>query len=94
MFSQADFLWHRLTVTYVPSKEPATDRNKEKYTPRETTSDWGWAIGTVMIISGTVLIVGTVAEDFFTFGAGTVDDIPSFIAAEELMRNGIMSFAH
>ena len=69
---------------YVPAKEPATDRNKEKYTPRETTSAWGWA----MIISGTVLIIGTVAEDFFTFGAGTVDDIPSFIAAEELIRNG------
>ncbi len=79
---------------YVPAKEPATDRNKEKYTQRETTSDWGWAIGTVMIFSGTVLIIGTVAEDFITFGTGTVDDIPSFIAAEELMRNGIMSFAH
>lgn len=80
---------------YVPANEPATDRNKEKYTPKETASDWsyGWVAakigGTVLIVGGTALVVWTYVEDVATFGVGIVDDAPTTAAGIWTISNGL-----
>lgn len=74
---------------------PATDRNKEKYTPKETASDWSWGWvaakigGTVLIVGGTALVVWTYVEDVATFGVGIADDAPTTAAGIWTISNGL-----
>jgi RHS repeat-associated protein len=62
--------------TAVPTTEP-------------TDSMPGWvkpvAIGGLCVVGG-LIIVGTIAEDFFTGGAGILDDAPSFAGAGALFK--------
>ncbi|MGE7274788.1 hypothetical protein ACQKK5_25615 [Brevibacillus panacihumi] len=49
----------------------------------------GKVVAVAMIGGAVVLVIGTIVEDVFTVGVGTLDDPASFAAAYLLLQNGI-----
>lgn len=52
-------------------------------------TNWYRVIGTGLVVTAGVIVVATIVEDFFTAGAGTVDDPASFAAAGSLLARGL-----
>lgn len=77
----------------VPIAEDEKQKESEKETYNEVTtiSEWGWACVLVGIVTGVGITIGTIIEDFGTLGVGVADDIPSFAAAEEIIRQSLIA---
>lgn len=70
----------------VPVPVPAPETQKEKSTKSEI--DWWNLTGTVAVLGGAALAVGTIVEDVLTYGTGILDDAPSFAAAGATIASG------
>jgi hypothetical protein len=70
-----------------PSPQPL--RTGEPARAPQQTTTWSTIIGTGLIVAGSALVVGTLVEDFFTAGAGTLDDPVSFAGAGASVARGL-----
>lgn len=52
-------------------------------------SGWDYLWGSLLVVGAGVIVVATITEDIVTFGAGVVDDAPSFAAAAAMFAGGI-----
>lgn len=65
----------------VPSPQPVR--------VQQPSTNWPKVIGTGLVVTGAVIVVGTIIEDFFTAGAGIADDPVSFAAAAAAFARGM-----
>jgi hypothetical protein len=49
-------------------------QTQPSYAQQSAEVDWELAIGIGLVIGGVVIIVATIVEDFFSAGAGVIDD--------------------
>ncbi|MBA8879727.1 LysM peptidoglycan-binding domain-containing protein [Phyllobacterium myrsinacearum] len=70
----------RMLPVLVPQAQPQPGTN------------WKKVVGVGLVVTGGVIIVATVVEDFFTAGAGVADDPASFAAAAALFARGAAAF--
>jgi hypothetical protein len=55
----------------------------------QRTTNWDKVIGTGLLITAGAIVVGTLVEDFFSAGAGTLDDPVSFAASGAAAARGL-----
>lgn len=65
----------------VPSPQPVR--------VQQPSTNWPKVIGTGLVVTGAVIVVGTIIEDFLTAGAGIADDPVSFAAAAAAFARGM-----
>lgn len=65
----------------VPSPQPVR--------VQQPSTNWPKVIGTGLVVTGAVIVVGTIIEDFLTAGAGIADDPVSFAAAAAALARGM-----
>lgn len=91
---QPGMIYYEITSVKEPnysySVNPYTvlDENRRTVTVFAKDNNTGLVLGVVAIGGAFVLVVGTVAEDVFTAGAGVADDPVSFAAATKLIKEG------
>jgi hypothetical protein len=76
-----------LTPTPMP-QQPTTPTAEPMRAPQSSTN-WDKVFGTGLLVTAGVLVVGTLVEDFFTAGAGAVDDPVSFATAGASVTRGL-----
>lgn len=67
----------------------AKDSEGRKVTVFAQNKKVGLVLATIAVAGGVAIIIGTVAEDIITAGAGIADDPATLLAAEELIRYGL-----
>jgi LysM domain-containing protein len=86
-----DFFYLALDIKVVVEVTPKPDvpgRSAQPLRSPQVATNWSRVIGTGLIVVGVVVVVGTLVEDFFTLGGGTVDDPASFAAAAAAFARG------
>jgi hypothetical protein len=76
----------RATVTPLPRTRPQPEE------PSWWERNWGYVAGAALIVGAGLLVIGTVAEDVATGGAGIADDPASFAAAGSMATAGAAMF--
>ncbi|MCL6271790.1 hypothetical protein M3P05_17870 [Sansalvadorimonas sp. 2012CJ34-2] len=74
-------------LTLTPQQPLAQPKRRPQ--PVSDPINWDRVIGTGLIIAATAIVVGTIVEDFLTFGAGVADDPASFAAAGVSYARGV-----
>jgi hypothetical protein len=77
----------KVVVELTPNAVPPAGPSPEAQ--RVPSTNWDRVIGTGLIAGAIVLVAGTLVEDFFTAGAGVVDDPASFAAASAGVVRGL-----
>jgi hypothetical protein len=86
VFSAVDV---KIVVELTPKPETPTGRSPQPLRQAEPAVNWNKVIGTGLVLVAGAIVVGTLVEDFFTAGAGTVDDPASFAAASASAARGL-----
>jgi len=88
----------KIVIEITPKADPPRMDSPRQRVPvpvtvTEPRTNWTKVIGVGLIVSAGVVVVGTLVEDFFTAGAGTVDDVPSFALASAAFKRGLAMVA-
>jgi hypothetical protein len=79
----------KVVVELTPTGNPPTGPSAQPLRAPESSTRWDHVIGAGLVAGAVVLVVGTLVEDFFTAGAGAVDDPASFAAAAAGVVRGL-----
>jgi hypothetical protein len=79
----------KLVVELTPKPESPQGPSPQPLRQPESSVDWNKALGVGLVVVAGLIVVGTLVEDFFTAGAGTVDDPASFAAAGATVTRGL-----
>ncbi|XQW86451.1 LysM peptidoglycan-binding domain-containing protein [Thalassotalea piscium] len=84
-------------VTFILEVTFTTGGDTGTYAPRtpqpDSSPSWDKVLAVGLFATATVIVVGTLIEDYVTLGAGTVDDPASFAAAAGLTARGSLLWA-
>lgn len=79
----------KIVVELTPKPEAPRGPSPQPLRQSEPVVNWNRVIGTGLVIAGAAIVIGTLVEDFFTAGAGTVDDPASFAVAGATVARGL-----
>jgi len=72
-----------------PSPQPVRISEPARQKAPAPSTNWGTVIGTGLVVTAGVIVVGTIVEDFLSVGTGTIDDPVSFAAAATAFARGM-----
>jgi len=82
----------KVVVELTPNGLPPQGPSAQPERVQQPGSSWSKLIGVGLVAGAVVVVVGTLVEDFFTAGAGTVDDPASFALSSAAVLRGLQLF--
>jgi hypothetical protein len=79
----------KVVVELTPNGLPPQGPSAQFEHVQQPSSSWNKLIGAGLLAGAVVVVVGTLVEDFFTAGAGTVDDPASFALSSAAVLRGL-----
>lgn len=76
-------------IVFELTPKPNIGQSPQPLRVLERNTNWNRVLGTGLLVLAGAIVVGTLVEDFFTAGAGTLDDPASFAAAGASVARGL-----